>query len=388
MEVGLRRQLLRKVAVTIILVIVAWSVVVWRRHAGLRQREIESVTLASPTYAGAERCAGCHTQAAEAWRQSHHAKAMQEADDSTVLGDFHNSRFTKDGLTSNFHLKEGKHYVRTEGPDGKLADYPIAYTFGVFPLQQYLVPFPNGRLQSLVLAWDSRSSQQGGQQWFHLYPEQKMPHTDPLHWTGRNQTWNYMCAECHSTNLRKNYDLGKDSYATTWSEMNVSCESCHGPGSNHVAWAQSREKNSGTPDDSTKGLVVHLKSGRDGWRLDESSNGTTHWKGQPRTRTELETCAPCHSRRHPIKSSHEAGEAFLDAYVPTLLDEGVYFADGQIQEEDYEYGSFVQSKMHHEGVTCSDCHNPHSLSLPTQDLNSVCTRCQSLAKAGVADLSL
>jgi len=305
---------------------------------------------------------------------------MQEANESTVLGSFHNARFTKDGVTSSFYKKDGIPYVRTDGPDGRLNDYPVAYTFGVYPLQQYLVPFPNGRLQSLGIAWDSRNKEQGGQRWLHLYPDQKMPHTDPLHWTGRNQNWNFTCAECHSTNLSKNYDLSTDSYSTTWSEINVSCESCHGPGSNHVAWAQSLSKNSDAKQDSAKGLVVPLKSSRGGWQLDESSKGTTHWKGDPRTRTELETCAPCHSRRHPIKNGPQAGDRFLNAYVPSLLDEGVYFADGQIQEEDYEYGSFVQSKMYHEGVTCSDCHNPHSLTLPFQDLNAVCGQCHLPSK--------
>jgi len=365
-------------AVVGILVIAVLAVVVRRRPAEVQHQEIKSSIASSPKYIGAERCAGCHAEVTRAWRQSHHAQAMQEANASTVLGNFRDGRFAKDGLTSSFYQKDGKQYVRTDGPDGKFDDYPIAYTFGVFPLQQYLVPFPNGRLQSLVLAWDSRSNHQGGQQWLHLYPNQKMPHTDPLHWTGRNQTWNSMCAECHSTNLRKNYDLAKDSYATTWSEINVSCESCHGPGSNHVAWAQSRNKNS-------DGLVVHLQSGSGVWQLEESSNSTMHWKGQARTRTEIETCAPCHSRRHPIKNDHQAGEPFLDAYVPSLLDEGVYFADGQIQEEDYEYGSFVQSKMYHEGVTCSDCHNPHSLTLSSKDLNSVCGQCHLLAKFGAAE---
>src|SRR5262249_41848108 len=298
----------------------------WRRVERHHQ-QIKLSTSASATYVGAKSCARCHVQEMEAWRNSHHAQAMQQANASTVLGNFHNGRFEKDGITSTFYLRGEKQYVRTDGPEGKLNDYPVEYTFGIFPLQQYLVAFPNGRLQSLGLAWDSRTRQQGGQQWFHLYPNQKMPHTDPLHWTGRNQTWNYMCAECHSTNLRKNYDLAKNSYATTWSDINVSCESCHGPGSNHVVWAQSREENTGLRPDNTKGLVIQLKSGPGGWQLEESSKGTTHWKGQPRTRTELETCAPCHSRRIPIKSNLQAGEPFLDAYVPSLLDENVYFAD-------------------------------------------------------------
>ena len=355
------------------------------RPPKIENRDTKVLAHSPATYIGVERCASCHAPAVETWRQSDHALAMQEANDSTVLGNFRNGRFTKDGLTSTFHLKEGKHYVRTDGPDGTPGDYPVAYTFGVFPLQQYLVPFPNGRFQSLPLAWDSRTTQEGGQRWLHLYPDQKIPHTDPLHWTGINQTWNFMCAECHSTNLRRNYDASKDSYATTWSEINVSCESCHGPGSNHVAWAESRKEASEAKQDSTKGLVVQLKSAGGGWQLEDSSNSTSHWKGRPRTRTELETCATCHSRRRPIKTNHPAGELFLDGYAPSLLDEGVYFADGQIQEEDYEYGSFVQSKMYHEGVTCSDCHNPHSLKLPNTDLNSVCSQCHLPAKFGSAE---
>src|SRR5215510_10817620 len=140
-----------------LLVMGIWSVAACRHPDETRHLETKPAVSSSPTYAGAERCAGCHAQAAAAWRHSHHAQAMEEANDSTVLGNFRNSRFTKDGITSSFYLKDGKHYVRTHGPDGKLTDYSIAYTFGVFPLQQYLVPFPNGRLQSLVLSWDSRS---------------------------------------------------------------------------------------------------------------------------------------------------------------------------------------------------------------------------------------
>ena len=182
-----------------------------------------------------------------------------------------------------------------------------------------------------------------------------------------------MCAECHSTNLRKNYDLAADAYDTTWSEINVSCESCHGPGSNHVTWAG--VKRGSKTDSDANGLVVHLRPLSGSWVLEESSPKTLHWKGQTRTRTELETCAPCHSRRHPITSNYQPGQPFADSYVPSLLDSGVYYADGQILEEDYEYGSFLQSKMHRLGVTCSDCHNPHSLKLPSANLNSVCGGC-------------
>ena len=286
---------------------------------------------------------------------------MQKVRESTVLGDFHGARFSKGGITSVFSAKDGKYSVRTEGADGKLQDFDLAYTFGVSPLQQYLVPFPNGRLQSLALAWDSRAKNDGGQRWYHLYPNRKVTHDDPLYWTGRNQTWNYMCAECHSTNLRKNYDLAADGYRTAWSEISVSCESCHGPGSNHMAWA-SVKRGSGAETDAN-GLAVNLQPASGSWVREESNPKTLHWKGQTRTQTELEACAPCHSRRHPITDNPQPGQLFSDSYVPSLLDRGVYYADGQILEEDYEYGSFLQSKMHRLGVTCSDCHNPHSLKL-------------------------
>ena len=135
---------------------------------------------------------------------------MQKATETTVLGDFANARFEHLGAVTTFSRSGDKFMVNTEGPDGALHDYEIAYTFGVYPLQQYLIAFPGGRYQALGIAWDSRPKDQGGQRWFHLYPDQKLKPGDPLHWTGRDQTWNYQCADCHSTDLKKNYDLAAE----------------------------------------------------------------------------------------------------------------------------------------------------------------------------------
>ena len=189
-------------------------------------------------YVGGQTCAGCHAQGAERWRGSHHDLAMRPATEATVAGDFKDARFTYAGVTSTFFRRDGKFLVRTDGPDGRLQDFEIVYTFGVFPLQQYLIPFPDGRLQALSIAWDSRPRAQGGQRWFHLYPGQRVTHRDELHWTGPSQNWNHMCAECHSTDLRKNYDPATRRFATRYAEVNVACGACHGPGSRHVAWAQ------------------------------------------------------------------------------------------------------------------------------------------------------
>ena len=162
---------------------------------------------------------------------------MQAATDTTVLGDFSGTRFDHMGVRSEFFRRDGKFIVRTDGPDGQLADFEVRHTFGVYPLQQYLLELPGGRLQALSIAWDARPREAGGQRWFHLYPDERIDHRDELHWTGRQQNWNFMCADCHSTNLQKNYDAASNSYATSWSEISVGCESCHGPGSEHVRLA-------------------------------------------------------------------------------------------------------------------------------------------------------
>ena len=195
---------------------------------------------------------------------------MQPPTEDTVAGDFSNARFTYAGVTSTFSRRDGRFVVRTDGPDGHLADYDVKYTFGVAPLQQYLIELPGGRLQALSIAWDSRPRAEGGQRWFHLYPGQRVTHQDELHWTRPSQNWNYMCAECHSTGVRKNYDPATRTFATSYAEVNVACEACHGPGSDHVAWARNRQgdgpagKEAGGPraDDPAKGLAVTLDDRR------------------------------------------------------------------------------------------------------------------------------
>jgi tetratricopeptide (TPR) repeat protein len=326
------------------------------------------------TFVGREACAGCHAEAYRRWRGSHHDLAMQEATKETVLGNFRNATFTHYGVTTTFFEREGKFFARTDGPDGGLHDYPIAYTFGVYPLQQYLVPFPGGRYQALNVVWDTRPAREGGQRWFHLYPKEEVASTDPLHWTGPYQNWNFMCSECHSTNVRKGYSAASMSYATTWSELDVSCEACHGPGSAHVAWARAGSAGRAKSDDPTKGLAVVLRDpAKAVWEMDMKTGIAK--RSIPRaSNAELETCARCHSRRSVVAEDYVYGEPLLQTHRPALLQEGLYFPDGQIRDEVYEYGSFLQSKMHAAGVSCTDCHNPHDLKVPVS-ADRVCAAC-------------
>lgn len=325
-----------------------------------------------PQYVGGSVCAECHAPEADRWAGSHHDLAMQPANDSTVLGDFAQASFVHAGDSSLFYREDGGFFVRTAGPSGVPAVFRVSHTFGVTPLQQYLIEFPDGRYQMLGIAWDARPRDDGGQRWFHLYPDEDLEPGDPLHWTSRDQNWNYQCAACHSTNLEKHYDLGRDAYATTWAELDVSCEACHGPGSRHVAWA---EDGATTTDASAPaGFAVNLAGGPDSpWTFAEGA--TVARRAEPRAiDPQIETCAACHSRRRQIADGLPPGGPFLNGFVPSLLSEGLYHADGQIQEEVYVYGSFLQSKMYQAGVACSDCHDPHSEQVYDPG-NGLCVQC-------------
>jgi hypothetical protein len=330
------------------------------------------------TFVGRATCEGCHASATASWHDSHHDRAMEIADASTVLGDFGGATFTHYGVTSTFTRRDGRYFVRTDGPDGKLHDYEIVYTFGIDPLQQYLIRFPDGRLQALNVCWDTRPKERGGQRWFHLYPKEAVPHDDVLHWTGIYQNWNFMCAECHSTDVKKRYDAAKNTYDTTWSEIDVSCEACHGPGSNHKAWAEASANKTAGARYADLGLAVRLEEPEPAaWVIDPATGIAK--RDRPRTsQAEIETCGRCHARRGMVSERYNPGQPLMDSHRVALLDEELYYADGQIRDEVYEYGSFLQSKMFAAGVTCTDCHNPHTLR--TAPGNAACSRCHLPAR--------
>jgi predicted CXXCH cytochrome family protein len=302
-------------------------------------------------------CRKCHEKEYIEWQGSHHDLAMQEASARTVVGDFNNTEFSHFDVISRFYRKGKKFFVKTDGPDGKLTDYEIKYVFGITPLQQYLIEFPGGRLQCLGIAWDTI-----GRRWFHLYPDEEIPHDDPLHWTRLYQNWNYMCADCHSTDLQKNYEPEAGTYRTTWRQINLGCQSCHGPGQEHNLWAEADAR--GRPTGYQKaGQMVDMKNS---------------------SRRQIEACAPCHSRRTRVSLASWYGKPFYDVFMPALLREPLYHPDGQILDEVYVYASFLQSKMYHAGVRCSDCHNPHSLQVKAPG-NALCVRChQPVADATTA----
>jgi Flp pilus assembly protein TadD len=306
-------------------------------------------------YVGRSACAECHQPEHTLWIGSDHDRAMELATEESVLADFNDTSFSYQGVTTRFFRRDGKFMVNAEGPDGKHRDYIVKYTFGVRPLQQYMVEFPDGRVQVLRESWDVANKR-----WFYVTPpdvtDERIEPGDPLHWTGIAQNWNTTCADCHSTNVHKNYDAETNTYRTSFEEIDVSCEECHGAGSVHTELARSwspwwdRRVGYGLPPLKSKNLEV-----------------------------QLETCAKCHARRYQVHEDFRPGRPFLDYYEPSLLSAGLYEVDGQIRDEVYEYGSFLQSKMHGNRVRCSDCHDPHSLKLKFEG-NALCAQCHVPAK--------
>jgi predicted CXXCH cytochrome family protein len=313
---------------------------------------------AHATYVGRQTCAECHQQETELWKGSHHDLAMDHASDSTVLGDFDDAEVTHHDVTSRMFRDGRKYMVHTEGPDGEMGDFEVKFVLGVTPLQQYMVEFNRdknagakevGQLQVLRLSWDTQQKR-----WFYLAPPdvpEKLAPTDDLHWTGIAQRWNSMCADCHTTNLQKNFDDKTGHYRTTFSEIDVSCETCHGPGSLHVELAENRR----VFWDRKRGYgLAKLKS------VDST--------------VEIESCAPCHSRRRLVHPNFAGGDDYHNHFAAELLQSHTYHADGQIMDEVYVYGSFIQSKMFHKGIRCTDCHDPHTARLKHQG-NKLCTSC-------------
>lgn len=300
-----------------------------------------------------QQCQGCHQAQVKDWQGSHHQLAMQVATPETVPADFNDVSFSSEGETTRFSRRGDEFWVNTPGADGKATDFKVAYTFGIAPLQQYLIEVGDGRLQALGVAWDTQKNR-----WFHLYPGQGVNFKNPLHWSKPSQNANFMCVECHTTGYKRNFDAANNRFDSQWNSLGVGCQACHGPASNHVAWAAKKS------DLLHAGFAVNLK--------DKDAT------------VEIETCARCHARRAPLGDGYTVGKRLMDDYLPSVLTRELYALDGKIKDEVFEHGSFAQSKMADKGVRCSDCHNPHNAELKAPG-NGLCLQCHNTAgKTAVA----
>lgn len=313
-------------------------------------------------------CINCHQQSHEQWSTSDHAKSMAIANSQNVLANFDDVQVEHYGQKAIFY-RQGEQYYIDIAYDDNSQTLPILYTFGHYPLQQYLVETDTGRLQVLPFAWDSRTIAEGGQRWYHNYSHEEIRPEDRLHWRQPLQNWNGMCADCHSDGLTRNYDGDKNSFATEFDNINVGCLSCHGNMTEHIP--SLNEKNEQEAD----GIEKHLNQLTGQW-LKGVDDKVASWQGPARDNSFMDKCFACHALRSPLVDGIDANKAFLDQFSPQLLSTPNYYADGQIKEEVYVYGSFLQSKMYGAGVNCLDCHDKHTMKIKVEG-NGLCLQCHS-----------
>lgn len=269
---------------------------------------------AAPQYAGSPSCRDCHAREYELWSKSNHALAERPIS-------------ALDSAPTNHES----------------AAFSFDRVIGVAPLYQFLARFPNGRWQASQTAFDPAKKE-----WFDVFNDSRAA-GEWGHWTGRGMNWNSMCASCHNTAVQKNYDSKTDSYSTAMAEAGVACEACHGPMKSHVAFRLEKPKAAHDPT-----IQKHLKDAM------------------------LSTCGSCHARRAELTGTFKPGDDFFDHYSLSIPDAGeLFYADGQVKEEDFEFTSFLASKMHAAGVRCGDCHDAHSGKALVADSNLLCMRCHS-----------
>jgi predicted CXXCH cytochrome family protein len=336
------------ITATLLIVFIGNAFITWQAPSDPITLTGTEANTSDKAFVGSSSCAGCHTQAYQDWQGSHHDQAMQHATNTSVKGDFNNSSFEAPSNNAVFSTKADGFYARLAGTNGQVSEHKILYTFGTEPLQQYLVAFPGGRLQQLPVAWNTLTNQ-----WFDPQPDLLAKPGEWVHWSEGGKNWNGMCADCHSNNVAKNFDLASNSYSTTVAELDVGCESCHGPGRDHIAAVSSANFDAAIDK-------LHLSM-----TVGESSLAV------------VDQCGRCHARRQQLTNKFEHGSSqLLDHYLPQLLTPPTYHSDGQILDEVFVYGSFVQSKMYHSGVGCVDCHQPHSVKLKAEG-NQLCVGCHS-----------
>lgn len=317
------------------------------------------IVMAQPT-----NCKSCHSKQFEQWSTSQHAIAMAPATSESVLGNFSGKYFNEKNFQVTFDQVEEKFFVHiTE--NNEASKWQVKYTFGVYPLQQYLIDIGDGRLQALNIAWDTRPVAEGGQRWFRLGAAEKPASGSAMHWQGIYQNWNNQCADCHSTGLIRNYNPINDSYQTDWSYLAVGCVACHENAKTHASAMQ-------------KGIATNAGvnlAAAGAWSSSTKEQPPSH-QGPASAKAQVPTCGRCHSLRTNLIDSG-SGQVHKELSLSRLV-EPLYYSDGRVREEVFVMGSFEQSKMFQAGVVCTDCHNPHTGNLKLEG-NAVCTQCHNTA---------
>lgn len=316
-------------------------------------------------------CISCHQQSHQQWQASDHARAMAPATAASVLADFNNTTISHHDLSARFYKTAETFMVDISEGQPAPQSFAVKYTFGHYPLQQYLVATTPDKLQVLPFSWDSRPAAEGGQRWYPNYADDNILPNDRLHWRQPLQNWNGMCADCHSDGLQRNYSPATNTFDSQWTNINVGCVSCHTMQPEHGDSNAAHAQDKAVTPSAKQALLQDI-----GQWLREPDAPTASWQGPKIDNQFMDTCFSCHSLRSPLTDGISPNSAFLDQFTPQWIQPPLYHADGQIREEVYVYGSFLQSKMYTAGVNCLDCHDPHTMKVKAQT-NALCAQCHN-----------
>lgn len=312
------------------------------------KRNPGAVAAASADWKNPQNCRSCHEEVFREWEDSHHALANRSWDSEADAEAFAVDSVTDEaGLRHRIGLRGGEPTITELLSGGGERSAVAKGVIGATPFRQYLVEGTRGRLQAHSLAWDPEAGE-----WFGVFGDERREAGEWGHWTGQGMNWNSNCAWCHMTEYDKNYDPQTDSYDSSWTHQGISCIACH------------------------SGLEDHAAS---------VARGDYVVPEKPESSAVMSNCASCHSRREELTDgAFVAGDVYEDHYRLTLYDHpAAYFPDGKANEENFVFGSFQHSAMGHAGVSCLDCHHPHSneLILPVEN-NALCIQCHSTGRLG------
>ncbi|MCB1187992.1 hypothetical protein KDL29_12560 [bacterium] len=334
--------------------------------------------LASAGFKGRGDCFSCHKELVVGYRQTAHDLANNAMEPMFVHGDFNDVEFADELGSARFFRNGEKYMVHTAAPGQAAQDYVVKWAIGGQSVQQYALDTGNGRLQVLDIGWDAREAADGGQRWFRLPAASPHEMSGGRDWLGWNANWNTNCIRCHAGGTRIGYLAESRGFETYLPEDDVGCESCHGGAKFHIGWAEGQRQGLENKV-ARKGLIFFLTGKEHEWKMDKAS-GTAYREPRRTERREVETCMQCHALQQPLVDEFGYDRDPLNYVDIALLREGLYEADGQPSEvQVYEAGSFLQSREYMYGVSCSDCHDPHT-GRTWEAGNELCLRCHSADK--------
>jgi predicted CXXCH cytochrome family protein len=269
--------------------------------------------------------------------------------EATIVGNFADgTRLSAHGRSYEFGRKDGRPFVTVAFSDRPPETFTVDYTLGAKRYQGYLSQLPDGRIYVLPAFWQIESGR-----WIDW--KEITPIPDGAH--DLRQIWNANCFNCHATNLVQGYDVAAKQYRTTWTEMGIGCEACHGPGREHIALADAWDA-----DPATKPAY---DTSEHNTRLTDILKTLSPRSAEPRR--VFDTCAYCHGNKTNLFAGFRAGDRYEDYALPFMLSDdipandlqGEFWPDGRPNRFNRNQALMLSGCFQAGAIVCTKCHVAH-----------------------------